>query len=92
MIGLLTKHGHWQTTPFLAALRHDRIDAPCVFDGSINGACFRAWTKQMLAPRLQAGDIVILDNLSSHKVASIKEAIEKNAGRFSSICRPTVQT
>jgi hypothetical protein len=46
----------------------------------------------MLAPRLQAGDIVILDNLSSHKVASIKEAIEKNAGRFSSICRPTVQT
>jgi transposase len=80
MIGLLTKHGHWQTTPLLAALRHNRIDAPCVFDGSINGACFRAWTKQMLAPRLQAGDIVILDNLSSHKVAGIKEAIKKKRG------------
>ena len=69
-------HGHWLTTTFVAALRHNRIDAPCVFDGPINGDCFRAWTEQMLAPQLQAGDVVVLDNLSSHKVAGIKEAIE----------------
>jgi len=54
---------HWLTMTFVAALRHDRIDAPCVFDGPINGDCFRAWTEQSLAPTLQPGDIVILDNL-----------------------------
>jgi putative transposase len=74
MIGLLTKHGHWLTMPLVAALYHDRIGAPCVCDGLINGACFRAWTEQILAP-LQAGHIVILDNLSSHTVAGIKKAI-----------------
>jgi hypothetical protein len=75
MIGLLTKHGHWLMTPFfVAALYHDRIGAPCVCEGLINGACFRAWTEQMLA-LLQAGHIVILDNLSSHTVAGIKKAI-----------------
>ena len=72
MIGLLANHGHWQTTTFVAALRHDRITAPCVFDGPINGPCFRAWTEQALAPTLHAGDIVILDNLNSHKVAGIR--------------------
>ena len=89
MIGLLANHGHWKTTTFIAALRHDRIDAPCVpphasrlawgprvFDGPINGDCFRAWTEQALAPTLQPGDLVILDNLSSHKVAGVKTAIE----------------
>lgn len=69
-------HGHWLTTTFVAALRHDRIDAPCVFNGPINGDCFRAWTEQMLAPQLRGGDVVILDNLSSHKVAGVREAIE----------------
>lgn len=69
-------HGHWLTTTFLAALRHDRIDAPCVFNGPINGACFRAWTEQALAPTLKPGDLVIMDNLSSHKVAGVREAIE----------------
>lgn len=72
----LAPHGHWKTTTFIAALRHDRIDAPCVFNGPINGDCFRAWTERALAPTLQAGDIVILDNLSSHKVAGVKAAIE----------------
>jgi len=49
---------------------------PCVFDGPINGAAFKAWIDQAVAPTLHAGDIVILDNLSSHKVAGIKQAIE----------------
>lgn len=68
--------GHWKTTTFLAALRHDRIDAPCVFDGPINGARFRAWVEQALVPTLAPGDIVVMDNLSSHKVAGIRAAIE----------------
>jgi transposase len=68
--------GHWKTTTFLAALRHNRIDAPCVFDGPINGTRFRAWVEQALAPTLVPGDIVVMDNLSSHKVAGIRAAIE----------------
>jgi transposase len=69
-------HGHWRTTTFLAALRHDRMTAPCVFDGSINGARFLAWVEQALVPTLAKGDIVIMDNLGSHKVAGVREAIE----------------
>lgn len=72
----IAPHGHWKTTTFLAALRHDCITAPCVFDGPINGECFRAWTEQALAPTLKPGDIIIMDNLSSHKVTGIKQAIE----------------
>lgn len=69
-------HGHWRTTTFLAALRHDRMTAPCVFDGPINGARFLAWVEQALVPTLAKGDIVIMDNLGSHKVAGVREAIE----------------
>jgi transposase len=69
-------YGHWKTSTFLAALRHDRIDAPCVFDETINGERFRAWVEQFLVPTLAPGDIVIMDNLSSHKVAGIREAVE----------------
>lgn len=69
-------HGHWQTTTFVAALRQDGIAAPCVFDGPMNADCFRAYVEQCLVPTLSAGDIVVLDNLSSHKVAGIREAIE----------------
>lgn len=68
-------HGHWKTTTFIAALRHDRITAPCVWDGPITGARFLAWIEQALAPTLSAGDIVILDNLSAHKVSGVKAAI-----------------
>jgi hypothetical protein len=60
-------HGHWQTLTFLAALRHDRIDAPCVLDGPINGESFKAYIEQFLVPTLKPGDIVIMDNLGSHK-------------------------
>jgi transposase len=69
-------HGHWQTTTFVAGLRQDGITAPCVFDGAINGRSFRAWVEQFLAPTLRPGDIVVLDNLSSHKVVGVREAIE----------------
>jgi transposase len=70
-------YGHWKTTTFLAGLRYDRIDAPCVFDGPINGERFRAWVEQFLVPTLSPGDIVVMDNLPSHKVTGIKEAIER---------------
>src|SRR5690606_33816462 len=69
-------HGHWKTSTFVAALRHDRITAPCVIDGAMTGAIFRAYVEQVLAPTLSAGDIVVMDNLSSHKVAGIRQAIE----------------
>jgi len=68
--------GHWKTTTFIAALRVDQVTAPCVFDGPIDGDSFRAYVEQCLAPTLRRGDIVIMDNLASHKVAGIKEAIE----------------
>ena len=59
-------HGRWRTLTFLAALRCDRIAAPCVIDGPINGASFRAYVEQFLLPSLSPGDIVIMDNLGSH--------------------------
>ena len=69
-------HGHWKTTTFVAALRHDGLTAPCVFDGAINGARFLAWVEQGLAPTLRTGDVVVLDNLKAHKVKGVREAIE----------------
>lgn len=68
-------HGHWKTTTFLAALRHDRIDAPCLFDGPINGERFLAYVEQALVPTLKPGDIVIMDNLGSHKGKAVRQAI-----------------
>jgi transposase len=64
---------------FLAALRSDRIDAPCVFDGPINGERFRAYIEQALVPTLKPGDVVIMDNLGSHKGAAVRRAI-RHAG------------
>lgn len=68
--------GHWKTTTFTAALRCSGLTAPMVLDGPMNGEAFLAYTTQVLVPTLNVGDIVILDNLSSHKVAGVKEAIE----------------
>jgi hypothetical protein len=65
-------HGHWKTTTFLAALRHDGMTAPCVFDGAINGECFRAPVEQALAPTLRPNDLVIMDNLGAHKVQGVR--------------------
>jgi len=69
-------HGHWKTTTFLAALRHHGLSAPMVIDGAINGKYFLAYVEQILLPTLREGEIVVLDNLSSHKVAGVKELIE----------------
>lgn len=74
--------GHWKTMTFLAALRHDRIAAPCVFDGPINGERFLAWVQQALAPTLNPGDVVIMDNLSSHKSPAIRRAIREAGARL----------
>jgi transposase len=68
-------HGHWRTLTFLAALRCDRIDAPCVIDGPINGESFLAYVEQVLVPALKPGDIVIIDNLGSHKGKAVRRAI-----------------
>src|SRR3989304_1273708 len=67
--------GRWRTLTFLAALRSDRIDAPCVIDGPINGQSFLAYVEQMLVPTLKPGDIVIIDNLGSHKAKAVRQAI-----------------
>lgn len=69
-------YGHWQTTTFLCGLRMQGLVAPLVLDGPINGSAFRAWVEQALVPQLQPGDIVVMDNLGSHKVAGIAAAIE----------------
>jgi transposase len=75
-------YGHWKTTTFLAGLCHDRIVAPLVLDGPINGRAFLAWVEQSLAPVLQPGQIVIADRLGSHKVAGVREAIEARGAEF----------
>jgi transposase len=67
--------GKWKTLTFVAALRHDRIDAPCVLDGPINGQLFLASVEQFLVPTLSPGDIVIMDNLGSHKRQAVRKAI-----------------
>ncbi len=84
-------HGHWKTTTFLAALRTSGLSAPLVVDGAINGAVFRAYVEQQLAPTLRRGDIVIMDNLNSHKVKGVREAIETRARTWCT-CRHTVPT
>ena len=68
-------HGRWRTLTFIAALRRDQITAPCVFDGPINGISFRAYVEQVLVPTLKPGDIVIMDNLGSHKADAIRRII-----------------
>jgi transposase len=68
-------HGHWKTLTFVAGLRCDGIIAPCVFDRPINAISFLAWVVQFLVPILRRGDIVVMDNLSSHKAAAVRRAI-----------------
>jgi transposase len=67
--------GHWETTTFVAALRHDGLTAPMLTDGPMDGDVFLAYVTHFLCPTLRPGDIVILDNLSSHKVPGVEEAI-----------------
>ena len=67
---------------FLAALRVDRIDAPCVFDGPINGESFQLYVEQILLPCLKPGDIVIMDNLGSHRGQAVRSAITRRGARL----------
>ncbi len=75
-------HGRWRTRTFLAALRCDRLAAPCVFNGPINGVCFRAYVTQLLVPTLKPGDIVVLDNLGSHKGKAVRHAIHQAGAKL----------
>lgn len=75
-------HGHWKTTTFVGAMRAEGFVAPLVLDGAINGATFLAYVRQFLAPALKPGDTVVMDNLSSHKVAGVREAIEAVGARL----------
>jgi transposase len=68
-------HGHWRTTTFVAGLRASGIIAPFVLDGPMTGEAFRAYVEQVLAPDLEPGDAVVMDNLPAHKVAGVQEAI-----------------
>lgn len=67
--------GHWKTLTFIAALRHDRIDAPFVIDGPVNGRIFLAYVEKILAPTLAPGDVVVLDNLGSHKGKAVRKIL-----------------
>jgi transposase len=75
-------HGRWRTLTFIAALRVDRIDAPCVFDGPINGESFLAYVEQVLVPTLRSGDIVVIDNLGSYKGKAVGRAIRAAGARL----------
>ena len=68
--------GHWKTTTFVAGLRSRGLIAPLVLDGPMTGEVFRAYVEQMLAPALEPGDVVVMDNLPAHKVAGVREAIQ----------------
>lgn len=75
-------HGHWKTTTFVAGLRRNGMVAPMVLDGPINGVAFQAYVDQVLVPDLRAGDIVVMDNLGSHKGEGVRDAIEAAGARL----------
>ena len=75
-------HGHWKTSTFLAALRCDRVEAPCLFDGPINGERFLAYVTKFLVPALKPDDIVVADNLGSHKGKAVRKAIRSADARL----------
>ena len=75
-------HGHWKTTTFTGALRATGITAPMVLDGPMDGAAFEMYVKEILAPTLSPGDIVVMDNLPAHKPTRIRTAIEAAGARL----------
>jgi transposase len=78
-------HGHWKTSTFVAALRNTLVTAPLGIDGAINGTVFRTSVEKVLAPTLAEGDIVVMDNLGSHKVVGVRQAIEARGARLLSL-------
>jgi transposase len=81
---LLSKapYGHWNTMTFIAALRHDRIEAPWLLDGPIDGESFLLYVRKMLAPTLRPSDLVIADNLGSHKSTAVRQAIRDSGAKL----------
>ena len=75
-------HGRWKTITFLAALRHDRSEAPWLLEGPIDGESFRLYVEKVLVPTLRPGDLVIMDNLGSHKGAAVRRAIRAAGARL----------
>jgi putative transposase len=75
-------YGRWNTMTFIAALRHDRIDAPWLLDGPINAECFLTYVESLLVPTLKSGDLVVADNLSSHKGQAVRQAIRRAGARL----------
>jgi transposase len=75
-------HGRWRTTTFVAALRHDRIDAPWLLDGPIDGNTFRTYVENVLLPTLTHNDIVIMDNLGSHKGNVVRQLIRSTGAKL----------
>src|SRR5258707_2256903 len=77
-------HGHWKTLTLVAALRFDCLTAPCVINGAMDGPSFLAYVEQVLAPTLRKGDIVFMDNLRTHKIDGVRQAVEAAGakGRF----------
>jgi hypothetical protein len=76
-------HGNWKTTTFICGLRHDRVTAPFTLDGAMDGPHFSAYVEQILAPTLKKGDIVFMDNVSTHLVDGVEEAIEARGASVS---------
>jgi transposase len=74
--------GKWKTMTFIAALRCDRIDAPCLFDGPINGEAFLAYVRTLLVPALKPGDVVVMDNLGSHRGKLVRRAIRQAGAKL----------
>jgi transposase len=75
-------HGRWKTTTFLAALRLDRIDAPWLLEGPIDGESFRTYVERVLVPTLGDGDVVIMDNLGSHKAKAVRDLIRSTGAKL----------
>jgi transposase len=78
--------GHWNTSTFIAALRHDRIDAPWVFDGPVNGDIFQTYVERILVPTLRPGDVVVMDNLGCHKSQAVRRAVRSACAHL--LCLP----
>jgi transposase len=74
-------HGHWKTTTFICGLRHDGVTAPFVLDGPMDGPHFLAYVEQILAPTLKKGETIFMDNVSTHHVDGVKQAIEARGAR-----------
>jgi putative transposase len=75
-------HSHWKTSTFIAALRCDRIAAPWLLDGPVNAEAFKTYVEKVLSPTLQPGDLVIMDNLSSHKGNAVRQAIREAGAKL----------